>query len=210
MSHKNWLTASEVERRFSRLGIQNRFSEAEKTHLDTTPVVELPPDVIAFPTPKDHCGLNILNLRKILGTDPSRPPSFFEHPWYLEETFAAEDCDPGWHLIHMHVLPESISQPLHYASSLSSRGLGLPSAVEVALMLFLHYIDAGAQLLQKKHTWCGDQARLGRFVTVGAFGRNGLFVSGHPADYASRGLGLCGKLLSRFPADLDPNDCALK
>jgi hypothetical protein len=61
-------------------------------------------------------------------------------------------------------------------------------------MLFLHYVRTGEQLLQKKHTWCKDHASMNRFVTVGAFGRNGLFVSGHPAEFASRGLGICAKL----------------
>jgi hypothetical protein len=36
---------------------------------------------------------------------------------------------------------------------------------------------------------------MNRHVTVGAFGRNGLFVSGHPADFASRGLGICPKIM---------------
>jgi len=67
----------------------------------------------------------------------------------------------------------------------------LPSATEVVLMLFLHYVATGEQLLLKKHTWTKDQASLGRHVTVGAFGRNGVFISGHPGDYSSRGLGIC-------------------
>jgi hypothetical protein len=58
-------------------------------------------------------------------------------------------------------------------------------------MLFLHFAGTGEQLLQRKHTWtCGQDSRK-RFVTVGAFGRSGLFVSAHPAGYASRGLGIC-------------------
>jgi hypothetical protein len=194
MSPTNWLSPSEAERRFELLGLRNRFTDKEKVKLETTRVVELPPDFLSFPVPEDRFGLNLMNLRKICGTDPSKPPSFFDHPWYLEEPFAAADCEPGWHLIQMHVLPESLSQSFHYARSLEARGIVLPSAVEICLMLFLHYVGTGEQLLQKKHTWCRDKASLGRFVTVGAFGRNGLFVSGHPADFASRGLGICGKL----------------
>jgi hypothetical protein len=193
MADKNWLTASEVERRLALLGIANRFDPKEKAHLDTTQVIDLPRDVIGFPIPEHNSGLNILNLRKICGVDPLRQPSFFDHPWYLEEPFAAEDCEPGWHFIQAQVLPESISQPFHYARSLEARGVFLPSAIEVTLMLFLHYAANREQLLQKKHTWCRDVASLDRFVTVGAFGRSGLFVSGHPADFASRGLGICGK-----------------
>jgi hypothetical protein len=74
------------------------------------------------------------------------------------------------------------------------RGLELPTAVEITLMLFLHYAETGEQLLHKKHTWCKDQASMNRWVTVGAFGRNGLFVSGHPPEFASRGLGICAKI----------------
>jgi len=183
----------EVERRFSLLGIPNRFTPQEKTN-NTTDIVSSEADVIAFPTPDAAEGLNILNLRRILGTNPAKQPSFFDHPWYLEEPFAQVNCTPGWHVLHTGVWPDSLSQPIHYASSLISRGFELPSAVEVTLMLFLHYICSGEQLLQKKHTWCSDQASLNRSVTVGAFGRKGLFISGHPPVFASRGLGICAKL----------------
>src|SRR5579863_3917012 len=169
----------EVERRFARLGIPNRFTSQEKSTL-TTPIVEKPDGLIAFPTPAAADGLNLLTLRKILGTNPSKQPAFFDHPWYLEEAFAEVDCPAGWHILHSDVLPESISQPIHYASSLAGRGLTLPSAVEVTLMLFLHYVVCSELLLLKIHTLCCDTASLNRCVTVGAFGRNGLFISGHP------------------------------
>ena len=188
------LSATEVERRFGLMDIPNRFSESEKEEF-TTSIVDVVDDVIGFPTPRANAGLNLLNLRQILGTDPSKLPSFFEHPWYLDEAFAKEDCEPGWHFIYKGVVPDSISQPIHYVSRLRGQGMGLPSAVEVVLMLFLHYVGTGEQLLQKKHTWCSDQASMDRFVTVGAFGRNGLFLSGHPAEFASRGLGICAKVI---------------
>src|SRR5262245_28683083 len=188
------LSAAEVERRFGLMGIPNRFEDAEKAEFDTTSIVDVPDDVIGFPTPEAKSGLNVLNLRHILGTDPSKQPSFFDHPWYLDEAFAKEDCEPGWHFIYKSVVPDSISQPIHYVSRLRERGLQLPSAIEIVLMLFLHYVGTGEQLLQKKHTWCRNQASLDRFVTVGAFGRNGVFLSGHPAEFASRGLGVCPKL----------------
>jgi hypothetical protein len=188
------LSATEVERRFGLMAIPIRFSDAEKAQLDTTSIVDASETVIGFPTPRLNSGLNILNLRKILGTDSSRPPSFFDHPWYLNETFAQEDCEPGWHFLYTTVVSDSISQPIHYIHSLRARHLELPSAIEVVLMVFLHYVGTGEQLLQKKHTWCKDQASLERFVTVGAFGRNGLFLSAHPGAYASRGLGICAKV----------------
>jgi hypothetical protein len=185
------LMPDEVERRFHSLGIPHRFSDEEKRRLTTTNIVREAPDLIAFPVPNDNAGLNILNLRRLLGTNPSKQPSFFDHPWYLDESFAKQDCDPGWHLIYTNVVTESISRPVNYADSLKASGLELPSAVEVALMVFLQYAGTGEQLLHKKHTWCKDRASLNRWVTVGAFGRNGLFISGHPAEFASRGLGIC-------------------
>jgi hypothetical protein len=189
------LSPDEVERRFAVLGISNRFTPEEKEELlRTTGIVPESAPVLAFPTPKANSGLNILDLRQLLGTDPSKPPSFFDHPWYLDESFAMQDCAPGWHYIHTTVLPDSISQPINYADSLERQGLGLPSAIEVTLMLFLHFAGTGEQLLLKKHTWCKDQASMNRWVTVGAFGRNGLFVSGHPQEFASRGLGICAKV----------------
>jgi hypothetical protein len=189
------LSPPEVERRFALMGIPNRFTEAEKAEFDTTPIGNVDDAIIAFPTPMARSGLNILNLRKILGTDPAKQPSFFDHPWYLEEPFAKQDCDAGWHFLYTSVLADSISQPIHYIDSLQDRGLELPSAIEVVLMVFLYFVGTGAQLLQKKHTWCRDEASQNRFVTVGAFGRNGLFLSGHSGDYASRGLGICAKVM---------------
>ena len=189
------LSPHDVERRFAQLGIPNRFTDDEKHELVTTQVVQPPDGVMAFPVPAGNAGLNILKLRGILGTDPSKQPSFFDHPWYLEEAFARVDCQPGWHLLHMSVLADSISQPVNYFSSLAGRNLELPAAIEVVLMVFLHFAGTGEQLLQKKHTWCRDEASLNRFVTVGAFGRNGLFISAHPGEFASRGLGICGKVM---------------
>jgi hypothetical protein len=183
------LSPDEVERRFALLGIPNRFTPEEKQALNTTPLVEHDGRALIFPTPADAAGLNILKLRGLLGTNPAKQPSFFDHPWYLEEPFARLDCEPGWHALTMDVLPDSISKPINYSSSLK-----LPTAIEVVLMLFLHYAETREQLLLKKHTWTKDEATLRRFVTIGAFGRNGLFVSGHPGDFASRGLGLCAKL----------------
>jgi hypothetical protein len=193
-----YLTAADVERRFAKLGIPNRFTGAERRALETIPVVSASDDVYGFPTPGSNSELNILTLRRLLGTDPAKQPAFFDHPWYLEEAFAGEDCVPGWHFLHMSVLPDTVMQPITYVHSLTSRRLELPSAIEVVLMLFLHYAETGEQLLQKKHTWCRDQATQDRFVTVGAFGRNGLFVSGHPASFASRGLGICARLRDAY------------
>jgi len=185
------LSPDEVEGRFAILGIPNRFTAQEKHEFGTTSIGDHEGKIFAFPTPKDSANLNILKIREIVGTDPAKQPSFFDHPWYLEEAFGLVNCEPGWHALHMEVVPDSISKPLNYPSSLE-----LPSAIEVILMLFLHYAGTGEQLLLKKHTWTRDEASLGRFVTVGAFGRNGVFVSGHKPDYASRGLGVCGKIVT--------------
>lgn len=187
------LSPDDVERRFERLGIPNRFTDQEKAALSTTGLVA-PDPVIRFPIPAANTGLNILNLRHLLGTAPAVQPSFFDHPWYLEEDFARQNCAPGLHALYSSVLPESISEPANYIRSLEGRGLELPSAVEVTLMLFLHYAGTKEQLLQKKHTWTRDHASLGRQVTVGAFGRSGLFISGHPPEFASRGLGICARI----------------
>ena len=195
LSHMISLSPTEVERRFAAMGIPNRFTGAEIAEFRTIPIVDDPDGIMAFPTPRAEKGLNILNLRKILGTNPQKPPSFFDHPWYLEESFAEQNCEAGWHFLDTSVLPDSISQPIHYIDSQRNSGLELPSAIEVVLMLFLHFVGTGEQLLQKKHTWCRDQASLNRCVTVGAFGRNGLFLSAHPGMYASRGLGICAKIM---------------
>ncbi len=185
------LSSVEVERRFAILGIPNCFSPDEHRALSTTSVDETMESAIRFPIPRNNVGLNIMNLKEHLSKKSPGDPFFFDHPWFLGETFAREDCSAGWHFLTTAVLRESVSQPINYARSLESRGFELPSAIEIALMVFLHYVGTGEHLLHKKHTWCREKATLDRFVTVGAFGRNGLFVSAHPADYSSRGLGIC-------------------
>ena len=188
------LTTEQVEERFIGLGIPSRFTPDERLKLSTTPVVMSPHNLFGFPTPADNAALTLSAIKAIVGTDPAHQPAFFDHPWYADEPFMATRCQPGWHFLLMDVHPESVSQSADYVRRLKTEGMELPSAIEVVLMLFLHYTAAREQLLLRKHTWCSDGASLGRQVTVGAFGRNGLFVSGHPKGFASRGLGMCGKI----------------
>ena len=188
------LTPEQVEQRLQALGISCRFNSDERVKLATTPVVASDKSMFGYPTPSDNAALTLSNLKRIVGSNPSRQPAFFDHPWYANEAFMSQPCEPGWHFILMDVVAESISQPVDYARRLELEGMALPSAIEVVLMLFLHYEATKEQLLLRKHTWCSDMATLERHVTVGAFGRNGLFVSGHPAGFSSRGLGICAKV----------------
>ena len=188
------LTTPQVEQRLSQLGIPCRFTPEEHARFATTPVVSSSFATFGFPTPAENSALTLTNIKRCVGSDPAKQPAFFDHPWYENEAFMTKPCSPGWHFIGMDALPESIGQTWDYFHRWTDAGLGLPSAVEVILMLFLHYAGTREQLLLRKHTWCSDTASLGRQVTVGAFGRNGVFVSGHPAGFASRGLGICGKI----------------
>jgi len=185
------LTTEEVEHRLSKLGVSCRFMPEEHASLVTTPVVSGGVPTYGFPTPADNSLLTLNNIKKCVGSDPAKQPAFFDHPWYQDEEFMTKPCRPGWHFIGMDVLPDSIGQRWDYSRRLKDAGFELPTAVEVILMLFLHYTATREQLLLRKHTWCSDTASLGRHVTVGAFGRNGVFLSGHPDGFASRGLGIC-------------------
>ena len=184
------LRPERVESVFDRLGVKSRFTDGELGSLTTTNIVDKS-GFLAFPTPEDSQGLSVLALRSALGVDPVRAPCFFDHPWYLEEPFIRRTCAPGWHAVAMDVLPDSVGQPVYYAEDLKGRGLYMPSAVEMALMLFLHFAETGEHLMLRKHTWTRDRTDGGRFVTVGAFGPKGLFVSSHEVGYKSRGLGIC-------------------
>jgi hypothetical protein len=188
------LTTEQVEQRFLALGIPSRFTTEDRKKLLPMPVVDSKRSLFSFPTPSDNSALTLSNLKTIVGTDPSHQPAFFDHPWCVDEAFMRTQCNPGWHLILMDVVPESINQPIDYVRRLELEGLKLPSAIEIVLMLLLHYEGTREQLLSRKHTWCSDRASLDRHVTVGAFGRNGLFVSGHPMGFSSRGLGICAKI----------------
>lgn len=188
------LTPAQVEHRFAALGMACHFTESERLTLATTPVVSRTERVFGFPTPAANSALTLSSIKSKVGSDPKHQPSFFEHPWYENETFMTTPCPPGWHFLTMEPISGSIQQPIDYVRSLGSGDLDLPLAVEVVLMLFLHYVDSHEQLLLRKHTWCTDTASLDRHVTVGAFGRNGVFVSGHPSNFASQGLGICGRI----------------
>jgi hypothetical protein len=188
------LTPAQVEQRFEKLRIDCRFTEEERRKLTTTPVVSTAERVFGFPIPAGNSTLTLRNIKNLVGADPRRQPSFFEHPWYEDETFMATPCPPGWHFLTMEPVSGSIHQPVDYLRSSNRPELELPLAVEVVLMLFLHYVESHEQLLQKKHSWCADTASMDRHVTVGAFGRNGVFVSGHPRNFASQGLGICGRI----------------
>jgi len=189
------LSPAQVEERLRAIGIECSFSAQEKADLATTPVVNRPERILAFPTPQENTPLSLSNIKRSVGSDPSRQPSVFEHPWYEKEEFFQRRCSPGWHFIMMDVIQGSIQQPVDYLRSSGTGGLALPQAVEVVLMLFLHYAGTREQLLMKKHSWCSDSASMNRHVTVGAFGRNGVFISGHPANFASHGLGICAKIV---------------
>jgi hypothetical protein len=167
------LTVDQVEQRLAAMGVACRFTPEERAAFATTPVVNRPERIFAFPTPMENTSLTINNVKSCVGSDPRHQPCIFDHPWYENEEFVQDQCPAGWHLLMMDVLPTSIQQPADYLRSSASEGLELPTSIEVVLMLFLHYVGTGEQLLLKKHTWCADTASLGRHVTVGAFGRNG-------------------------------------
>jgi hypothetical protein len=188
------LTTEDVEQRLQALGIPSRFTTEDRKKFSPIPVVDSERALFGFPTPTNNSALTLSNLKTIVGTDPSHQPAFFDHPWYTDEAFMKTQCNPGWHIILMEVVPESINQPIDYVRRLELEGLRLPSAIEIVLMLLLHYEGTKEQLLSRKHTWCSDRASLDRHVTVGAFGRNGLFLSGHPMGFSSRGLGICAKI----------------
>ena len=188
------LTPTQVEQRLASLGVDCHFTEAERVSLATTPIVSRPERVFGFPTPTENLALTLRNIKGKVGVDPKHQPSFFEHPWYENESFMATPCPPGWHFLTMEPISGSILQPSDYLRSLAGSDIELPLAIEVVLMLFLHYVESREQLLLKKHTWCSDTASLDRHVTIGAFGRNGVFVSGHPSNFASQGLGICGRI----------------
>jgi hypothetical protein len=195
MSHLICLSTDEVEVRLRALGLDVKFTPEEKVAYQTTPVVISDFRVFGFPLPALRDPVTLLKLHQICGVDPSKQPAFFDHPWYYDEAFMRTGCHAGWHFIAMDVLPDSIDQPRNYIDS--HFALELPSAIEITLMLFLHFVGTGEQLLHKKHTWSSDEASLGRSVTVGAFGRNGVFISAHPPVFSSRGLGVCGKIRPR-------------
>jgi len=194
MSLRISLTPDQVVQRLARIGLTVQFTSAELTNLSTTSIVDLEFPVFSFPTPVHNTDLTLRIIKSCSDSAGLSPLKIFEHPWYESESFMSTPCEPGYHTLSMDLLQGSSGQAFNYLSSLKTTRMELPSAVEIVLMLFLHYLGTGEQLFTKKHTWCTDAASLDRQVTVGAFGRNGVFLSGHPANYASRGLGAAVKI----------------
>jgi len=187
----NLLSPAEVSACFGRAGIPSRFSANEAARLEATEPVG-GPGYFVFPTPEENQHLSVLGLRRLLGLSPEGGPCFFfDHPWYLEEPFGEIPLRPGWHAVAMTPLERSLGQPVYYAEELRSERLFLPHACEVVLMVFLAMMAGGDRLLARKHTWTRDRTTGRRFVSVGAFGGKGLFLSSHEVGYASRGLGIC-------------------
>src|SRR5262245_32823623 len=113
------VSCDELLQLFGGVGLTCRFTDQERLALSTTPVVETPQRVFAYPVPADNSALTLSNLKTIFGTNPLRQPSFFEHPWYLEEEFIQTPANPGWHAVLMDVLPESLNQSSNYIHSLT-------------------------------------------------------------------------------------------
>jgi hypothetical protein len=185
------LLPDDVVRGFESLGIPARFTAEETRRLIENPPPARP-GFLTFPTPEENPGLSVLGLRERLGVSSGGNPCFFfDHPWYLEEPFGRIPCPAGWHSVGESPLGESLDRPVDYAENLRSGELFLPRASEVLLMVFLRLTLTGERLLARKHTWTRDRTGTRRFVSVGAFGKNGVFVSSHEVGYQSRGLGIC-------------------
>jgi hypothetical protein len=187
------LSSSDVLTAFRRLDVPADFTAAEIARLDARP----PEDrtgYCTFPTPEDSQHLSVLELRQRLGVSPDGGCGFFDHPWYLDEPFAHAVCRAGWHSIATAPVAASLDEADWHAESLSGHGLNLPRAVEVILMLFLSLTIREERFLLRKHTWTCDRSVSGRRVSVGAFGRKGVFLSSHAPGYKSRGLGICPRI----------------
>ena len=184
------LSPEEVQKYFDRLRIPGRFTAAETGRLSASKA-QIQSSFLTFPIPQDNAFLSVLGLRDALGVGPANAPAFHDHPWYLDEPFGNVGCAPGWHSVRIEVTAASIGQPIYYAEEMKQTALYLPTAAEVLLMLFLHFASTGERKLTNKHTWTRDRTREGRFVTVGAFGKKGVFVSSHEVGYQSQGLGIC-------------------
>lgn len=184
------LSTSEIDAAFDRLRVRGRFSQSELTRLEAACPQDRP-DYCTFPIPEDGEALTVLGLRQQLGVSPRGECGFFDHPWYLDEPFGRTACRPGWHAVAVGPQPETLNQPVSYAEALRAGGLILPQAIEVVLMLFLSLTARDERFLLRKHTWTCDRTVSGRWVSVGAFGEKGVFVSSHDAGYRSRGLGMC-------------------
>src|SRR5689334_398852 len=108
--HVQVLSAVRVQEAFLKLGLPFEFNDLEFEKFGTPPPRLPDASVLCFPTPESNSGLNLLNLRKLLGVDPRHPPSFFDHPWYLEEPFGQTNCPSGWHIIETAVGSESLER----------------------------------------------------------------------------------------------------
>jgi hypothetical protein len=129
----------------------------------------------------DGTPLNILNLRKLFGTDPSQEPCFYNQDWYINEKFVKKTLQYDWYLMRKEIFLESRGvEPERLLINFN-----FPSAILVTYIFFVYWVLNNKILFETEYIWCedlddnGDRIYVGRYNDIKGISNSGFSIHRH-------------------------------
>jgi len=139
----------------------------------------------------DSQQINLINLRRIFGVDPSvSEPCFYNQDWYLNEDFVCKSLENRWYLIKKTVFEESRA----VAPTELEKMYSFPSAILCAYTFFCYWFLNNEILWKYDFVWCNDidhnadRIYVGKYCDIDGVNKNGFSIHRHLAlrsSYAS-------------------------
>jgi hypothetical protein len=132
---------------------------------------------------KSRNTLTLANLRNHFGCNISNDlmPSFYNQDWYVKEDFMNKSLDTRWYLIKKYIIEETRS----IIPKFTMQEYNLPSAVLVAYVFFIYWLNRGEILWGNDFVWCsdidhnGDQIYVGKYFDKEKINKNGFSIHRH-------------------------------
>ncbi len=129
----------------------------------------------------DDTPLNILNLRKLFGMDPSKEPCFYNQDWYINEKFVNKTLQYEWYLTRKEIFSETRG----VEPKLLVKNFIFPSAILVTYLFFVYWVLNKKILFEMEYVWCedlddnGDRIYVGRYNDIKGNSKNGFSIHRH-------------------------------
>ena len=165
--------------------------------------------VLRSPRNQEQKPLTIKQMRDMFSQedhlgDPQKKKSrvMWNQDWYNNEDFAAKaTSNLGWGLVAKEVLAESRNKNWEEQqkelekwaknNDIDPKTIRRRTPVEVAYDTVTYYGANQDSLLENSYDWTSVQSSAGRFVNVGSFVSDGLYVSSAARGHRYSGLGVC-------------------
>jgi len=141
-----------------------------------------------------------LTMMKLYELHPTtgQPRFYADDPWYKNENFATKTTlQFRWYLTHLEIIPNSTNKTYAEQIQMFTEEYEVPLAMEETLKNFLYYKKNGIYLNPTKWARCKDLGSVGRRVSLGEFGSDGLGVGFWVDDYRGGSVGLASS--RKFP-----------